>query len=248
MSPLRRSRVSTLAVGAAVAAALLAATGAFADEAAIRKNFAERLPDLPKIDEVAKTPIPGLYEVRIGTEVLYADENGNHLIQGSLLDTKSRTNLTEARINKLSAIDFSTLPLKDAMVWKQGTGARKIAVFADPNCSYCHRFEKDLQAVKNVTVYTFLYPVLGQDSNDKARDIWCTKDAAQTWHSWMLDGVKPPRAMGACDTPVARNVALGKKHRVNGTPALVFEDGTRIPGALNTEQIEKQLVASATKS
>ena len=248
MSPIRRSRVRTLATHATVVAALVAATGDYADEAAIRKNFAERLPDLPKIDEVTKTPIPGLYEVRIGTEVLYADENGNHLIQGSMLDTKSRTNLTEARVNKLSAIDFSTLPLKDAMVWKQGTGARKIAVFADPNCSYCHRFEKDLQAVKNVTVYTFLYPVLGQDSNDKARDIWCTKDAAQTWHSWMLDGVKPPRAMGACDTPVARNVALGKKHRVNGTPALVFEDGTRIPGALNTEQIEKQLVASGAKS
>ena len=102
--------------------------------------------------------------------------------------------------------------------------------------------------MKNVTVYTFLYPVLGQDSNDKARDIWCTKYAAQTWHSWMIDGVKPARAMGACDTPVARNVALGKKHRVNGTPALVFEDGTRIPGALNTEQIEKQLETSAAKS
>jgi thiol:disulfide interchange protein DsbC len=243
-----KTKFTRIASAALVAlAAVLASHAALADEPQIRKNIAERLPDLPKIDEVSKTPIPGIYEIRIGTEVLYTDEQGNHLIQGSVMDTKSRTNLTEERVAKLSAIDFSLLPLKDAMVWKQGTGARKIAVFADPNCGYCHRFEKDLQGVKNVTVYTFLYPVLGGDSPDKSRDIWCSKDSAQAWRSWMLDGVKPARSMGQCDTPIERNLAFGRKYRVNGTPAIVFQDGTRIPGALNTEQIEKQLVASSGK-
>ena len=159
--------------------------GAVAQEATIRKNLEQRLPDLPKIDEITKSPIPGLYEVRVGTEIFYADEQGNHLIQGSMLDTRTRTDLTQARIDKLTAIDFATLPLKDAIVWKQGNGTRKLAVFADPNCGYCKRFEKDLSNVKNVTVYTFLFPMLGGDSPEKSRDIWCAKDATKAWREWM---------------------------------------------------------------
>ena len=219
-----------------------------AQEAVIRKNIAERLPEFPKIDEVTKTPIPGVYELRLGTDVVYTDEQGNHLIQGSLIDTRTRINLTDVRVNKLSAIDFASLPLKDALVWKQGTGARRIAVFADPNCGYCKKFEAELQNVKDVTVYTFLMPILGGDSPEKSKNIWCAKDSTRAWRDWMLDGTAPARSMAACDTPMQRNVALGRKHKVNGTPALVFEDGTRIPGALSAEQIEKQLIASRGKS
>jgi thiol:disulfide interchange protein DsbC len=154
----------------AVAALVLASASfafaplASADEAAIRKNISERLPNFPAIDEVTKSSIPGLYELRVGTDIFYTDEQGNYLIEGQMIDTKSRVNLTEQRIAKLTAIDFKALPLKDAMVWKQGTGERKLVVFADPNCGYCKKFEKDLQAVKDVTVYTFLYPILGGDS------------------------------------------------------------------------------------
>lgn len=215
------------------------------EEATIRKTLAERLPNLPPIDEVTPAPFPGLFEVRLGNEVVYTDAKGNYLLQGHLIDTKTRTDLTEARINQLTAIDFAALPLKDALVWKSGNGARKLVVFADPNCGYCKRLERDLQKVKNVTVYTFLYPILGPDSTAKSRDIWCAKDGTKAWLDWMLDAKTPPRAMGACDTPVERNVELGKKYRVNGTPALVFVDGTRIPGALGADEIEKQLVASA---
>ena len=225
------------------------AASAQADEAAIRKNLAERLPDLPKIDEVAKTPIPGLYELRIGTDILYADENGDHLIQGSVLDARTRTDLTQARIDRLTLIDFGSLPLKDAIVWKQGSGARKLVVFADPNCGYCKRFEKDLANVKDVTVYTFLYPILGGDSPEKSRNIWCAKDATRVWRDWMVDGKAPPRAADKCDTSaLERNAALGRKHRVTGTPALVFEDGTRVPGALPAAQVEKRLAATRGKS
>ena len=234
--------ISLLALAASLAWPVLA------QETVIRKNLVERMPDFPKIDEVSKTPIPGLWEVRIGSDVLYTDEQGNHLIQGTLFDTKSKVNLTDKRIEKLTAIDFDLLPLKDAMVVKQGTGARKLAVFADPNCGYCKRFERDLLSVKDVTIYTFLYPVLGPDSNDKSRSIWCAKDAMKTWRAWMLDGVAPPKAMGACNTDaIERNTAFGRKYRVNGTPAIVFEDGKRVPGAMSAEQIEKQLVASRGK-
>ena len=232
--------------------AILCATAclqaAQADEAAIRKNIAERLPNFPKIDEVSKTPVPGLYEVRVDAEIFYTDENGNYLIDGQMIETKSRTNLTEERIAKLTAIDFSKLPLKDAIVWKQGTGARKLAVFADPNCGYCKKFERELRGVKDVTVYTFLFPILGGDSPDKSRDIWCSKDNTKAWRDWMVDNTPPARSIGQCDTAaLARNVNLGRKHKVNGTPALVFEDGRRVPGALPPDQVEKHLAQASKK-
>ena len=229
--------------------AVLFAHAAVAQEAVIRKNIAERLPDFPKIDEVTKTAIPGVYELRVGTELLYSDERGEHLIQGALIETRTGTNLTEARIEKLTAIDFAALPLKDAIVYKQGTGARKLVVFADPNCGYCKKFERELLQVKDVTVYTFLYSILGGDSPEKSRNIWCAKDSTAVWREWMVNGAVPPRSMAQCDAgALQRNLAMGKKYRVNGTPALVFEDGKRVPGALPPAQIEAQLLASRAKS
>jgi thiol:disulfide interchange protein DsbC len=239
--------MKTLLLRTTIALALTAGLvhAAYAQEALIRKNLAERLPDFPKIDEVNKTPIPGLYEVRIGTEIVYTDERGDHVIQGNIIDTKTRHDVTQARIDKITAIDFASLPLKDAIVWKQGTGARKIVVFADPNCGYCKKFETEMQQVKDVTVYTFLYPILGGDSPDKAKNIWCAKDNSAVWRDWMIKGAAAPRSMGSCDTSaLERNVALGKKYRVNGTPALVFEDGKRVPGALPPAEVEKQLLLS----
>ena len=228
-------------------AALLCAP-VWAQDALIRKNLSERLPNLPTIDEINKTPIPGLYEVRIGQDILYADEQGNHVIQGNLIDTRTRTDLTEARLAKLSAIDFASLPLKDAVVIKQGNGTRRMAVFGDPNCGYCKRFERDLAKLQDVTIYTFLYPILGPDSNAKSKDIWCAPDSAKAWRAWMVDGVVPPKSMGKCDSAaLERNVAFGKKHRVQGTPAAVFEDGTRAPGAIPLEALEKNLAAAARK-
>ena len=226
---------------------LLFSGAAFADEAAIRKNLPERLPNFPKIDEVTKTPVPGVWEVRVGNEVLYTDDTGSYLIEGQIIDLRTKSNLTEERVAKLTAIDFAKLPLQDAIVWKQGSGARKLAVFADPNCGYCKRFERDLNNVKDVTVYTFLYPILGPDSTEKSKQIWCSKEPMKTWRAWMLDGTAaPPKA--DCDTSVLeRNLALGRKHKVNGTPALVFENGRRVPGAMSAAEVEKLLVAGKQK-
>jgi len=233
----------------ALALAATFAHAAFAQEALIRKNLAERLPDFPKIDEVNKTAIPGLYEVRIGTEIVYTDERGDYVVQGNLIDTKTRRDLTQARIDKITAIDFAALPLKDAIVWKQGNGERKLVVFADPNCGYCKKFETEMQQVKDVTVYTFLIPILGGDSPDKARNAWCAKDNATVWRDWMIKGAVLPRSMGNCDvSALQRNLVMAKKYRVTGTPALVFEDGKRVPGALPPAEVEKQLVASRGKA
>jgi len=232
---------------AAFALAACLVPAAFADEAAIRKSIAERLPNFPKIDEVSKTAIPGIYEIRLGSDIRYTDEQGSYLIEGDLVDLRTRTNITEERIAKLTAIDFKTLPLKDAMVWKQGTGERKLVVFADPNCGYCKKFERDLQAVKDVTVYTFLYPILGGDSPDKSKAIWCAKDNTKAWRDWMLKGTPADNSPNCDATALQRNYAFGKKHRINGTPGLVFEDGSSRAGAMDTEAIEKLLAANRAK-
>jgi thiol:disulfide interchange protein DsbC len=210
-------------------------------EVQIRKNLQDRIPQFPKIEEVTRTPMPGLFEVRVeGAEIYYTDADGNYLIQGQVIDTRNRRNLTEERLEKLTAIDFSALPLKDAILLVRGNGKRKLAVFEDPNCGYCKRFERDLQKVDNVTVYLFLYPILGQDSSDKARNIWCAKDRAKAWHDQMLRDQASPQAQ--CDTAaIQRNLELGRKHKITGTPTLIATDGTRVPGAIGAPQIEKLL-------
>jgi thiol:disulfide interchange protein DsbC len=228
---------------AVAAAATLACLGAQAQEATIRKNLAERIPQMPKIDEITKSPMAGLYELRVsGSEIMYTDAEGNFLIQGNLIDTKLRRNLTEERIEKLSAVNFDDLPSKDAFTIVRGNGKRKIAVFEDPNCGYCKRFEKDLQKVDNVTISLYLFPILSPDSTDKARNIWCAKDKAKAWTDWMVRSQVPPAAAANCDAPaLARNVEFGKKYRITGTPTLLFADGSRIPGAIPAEQVEAQL-------
>jgi thiol:disulfide interchange protein DsbC len=214
---------------------------AVAQEAAIRKNLAERLPNMPKIDEVSKTPMPGLYEVRINhSDIFYTDEKGDFLIEGSLIDTRDKANLTEQRLDKLTAIAFKDLPFKDAFTIVRGNGKRKMAVFEDPNCSFCKKFERDLLKVDNVTVHVFLYPILSPDSAEKSRNIWCAKDKGKAFLDWMVRDVTPPAAN--CDAAaVARNVEFGKKARITGTPTIVFVDGTRVPGAIGADRIDKIL-------
>lgn len=226
---------------ALVAALIATGLGVHAQEAAIRKALTERVPQLQGIDEITKTPMPGLYEVRYnGSEILYTDAEGNFLIQGSLIDTKQKRNLTEERIDKLTAIAFDSLPLKDAFPIVRGNGKRKVAVFEDPNCGYCKRFERDLQKVDNVTVYMFLYPILGPDSTTKSRNIWCAKDKGTAWTDWMVREQLPPA--GSCDTAaLTRNIEFGKKYKITGTPTLIFADGSRVPGAINAQQVEKFL-------
>lgn len=214
-----------------------------AQEAAIRKNLTERLPNLPKIEEINKSPIPGLYEVRVNrSDFFYTDAEGNYLIQGELIDTKTRTNLTEQRVEKFSAIPFGELPSKDAFTIVRGNGKRQLAIFEDPNCGYCKRFEKGINDITDVTIYVYLYPILGQDSVNKAKNIWCAKDKGKTFQDWMLRNVTPPAAPAGCDaSALQRNVAFGQKNRINGTPTTFLADGTRLPGAVEAERIEQAL-------
>jgi thiol:disulfide interchange protein DsbC len=237
-----QSIVARFLTGALVAACL----PALANEAAIRKSLLERMPNAPKIDEVRPSAMPGLWELHIGNEVRYTDPTGSFLIEGDLIDLKAKKNLTEERVNQLNRVDFASLPFKDAVGWKSGNGKRRIAVFADPNCGFCKRFEASLQELKDVTVYTFLIPILGGDSPDKARAVWCAKDRTAVWLGWMLKNEAPPKAAAACDAAaIERNLALSRKIHVTGTPAILLEDGNRIPGAVGAVELERRLQALA---
>lgn len=220
---------------------------AFAQEAQIRKNLAERLPALSKIDEVSKTPMNGLYEIRVNdSDIFYTDAEGNFLLQGNLIDTKGKRNLTEERQEKLNAIAFDSLPLKDSFVQVRGNGKRKMAVFADPNCGYCKRFERDLEKVNDVTIHTFLLPILSADSAEKAKNLWCAKDKSKAWADWMVRDQAISKA--TCDaSALERNLTFSRKYKITGTPTVFFADGTRVPGAIGVQQIEKMLTSATGK-
>ncbi len=226
-------------------AALLVCSSSMAQEALIRKNIAERLPLIKAVDEVSKTAIPGIYELRInGSEIFYTDAQANYLIEGNIIDVRAKRNLTEERIAKLTAVKFDDLPLKDAFTIVRGNGKRKIAVFEDPNCGYCKRFERDLQKVDNVTIYMFLYPILGADSVEKSKAVWCAKDQAKAWLDYMVRDL--PLTAANCDAnALVRNGEFGRKYKITGTPTLFFVDDTRVPGAVDAAQIEKMLTAAS---
>jgi thiol:disulfide interchange protein DsbC len=195
------------------------------------------------IKSVTKSPIPGIYEINLGSQIVYADATGNYMLLGDLVDTRSRTNLTEARLSEMNKIDFAKLPFENAVKVVKGDGSRKIAVFSDPNCPYCKQFENTLKSVDNVTIYTFLYPVLSPDSTVKSKSIWCSKDRSRAWEGWMLDHTAPTAA-AACDTTaIDKNLKLGQTMNVSGTPTVFLADGRRLPGAVPADQLEKALSA-----
>ena len=241
---LRKYCMKFFATTALLALTACANAWAAAPQDTIRKVLAERIPQLAQIDEIQPTAMKGLYEVRVGTDVFYSDAQGNYLIQGELIDTQARRNVTEDRIKALTAIQFDKLPLQDAITVVQGKGERHLAVFADPNCGYCKRFERDLQKVDNVTVHLFLYPILSPDSAEKSHNIWCAKHPASAWQNYMLKDEKPAAASCNSDA-IGRNLALGRQHKITGTPTVIFADGTRVPGAIGTAEIEKRLQAAS---
>jgi thiol:disulfide interchange protein DsbC len=223
---------------ATVATVVAVIPTAYADEAEIKKSV-EALFSGAKVDAVRKAGVMGLYEVQIGTDIIYSDEKGTYLIQGEILDTKSRKNLTEGRKTKLAQIKFSDLPLELAVKTVKGNGKRVFATFEDPNCGYCKKLAKELAGVTDYTMYTFLFPILAPDSTDKSRAIWCAADQAKAWNDWMVNGV--PAKEATCDNPIEKVTTLGQKLGIHGTPTIFFTDGNRIPGFVPAAQLEQML-------
>lgn len=201
----------------------------------LHKNY-EQL--IGPVDQVNKSPMPGLYEVVTGDHIFYTDKSAQYLIDGSMFDLKLRRNLTEARSKVLFAVDFNKLPLELAVKKVKGNGSRKMAYFTDPNCGYCKKLEHELQDVNDVTLYLFLYPIF-DGSAEKVQGVWCSEDKVKAWDDLMLKGVQP--AAGKCDAPIAKVLELGKRLKVNGTPALVFANGVINPGYMPAAELDKAL-------
>ena len=208
-------------------------------EANIRKLVEPRLGDGAKVDSVRETPYAGLYEVRTNGDIIYTDKSAQYLIVGHVFNARTSQDLTKERIDEINRIKFSDLPLESALKLVKGDGKRVIAVFEDPNCGYCKRFRQTtLKEVDNVTVYTFMYNILSEDSAVKSKNIWCSPDRNKAWDDWMVHGKAATTAPASCATPNDKVSELGRKLRVTGTPAIFFADGSRIPGAVDAKALE----------
>jgi thiol:disulfide interchange protein DsbC len=237
-----KSRIALLLATALAAGCTAAADSPAQIEAAIKKVVEPRLAPGVKIDSVKLTPYAGLYEVRAAGEIMYTDKTGEYLIIGQVYNTKTAQNLTKDRLDEINKIKFTDLPLESALKSVKGDGKRVIAIFEDPNCGYCKRFRQTtLKEMDNVTVYTFMYNILSEDSFVKSKNIWCSADRNKAWDDWMVSGKAAPAAPASCLTPNDKVLALGQKLRIQGTPAIFFADGSRIPGAIDTKTLEAKL-------
>jgi thiol:disulfide interchange protein DsbC len=231
-----------------MASAILLLSSAFvqaetAQESAVKKLVEPRLGEGTKVDTVTKTPYAGLFEVRVGSDILYTDEKANYLFIGNVIDARKSVDLTKLRTDELSKVKFADLPFDQALKTVMGNGKRVIAIFEDPNCGYCKRFRKTLQGVENVTVYTFMYNILSEDSVVKSKDIWCSADKNKAWDDWMLNGKAAATAAAGCAAPHDKILALGKKLRITGTPTIFFTDGSRLPGAVDVKALESKFAS-----
>ena len=231
--------------GLALAAGLLAATSAQANESVIRKALTERFPGA-QITSVKKTPYSGLFEVYLDGQIVYMAAKGQYVFAGDVIELKSRANLTQARLAKLQAVDWSVFPLDNAIKTVKGKGERKLVLFSDVDCPYCRKFEAELGKGDNITVYTFLYPLEGLPPKavQTSKQIWCAPDRNKAWDDYITKGTIPGND-GKCAHPVDATVALGNKLGVSGTPTVFFANGVRVPGMVPAAQLERLLVTHA---
>jgi thiol:disulfide interchange protein DsbC len=236
---MRKSKLALLLLSALMASCVGAETPPSTD--AIKKLVEPRLGQNVKVDSIKETPY-GLYELRVGNDILYTDKTGTYLFSGHVFNLTTSTDLTKERMEEINKIKFSDLPLDKAIKTVKGDGKRVIAVFEDPNCGYCKQLRQTtLKETNNITIYTFMYNILREDSFTKSKDIWCAPDRAKAWDDWMVSGKAAPVSAASCATPNEEVLALGHKLNVTGTPAIFFADGTRIPGAIDTKMLEEKL-------
>jgi len=192
-----------------------------------------------KIKTVSPSPIAGVYEVLVGNDLFYTDANSKYLFQGEIIEIATGKNITEQRQADLNRIKWTELAPANALKVVRGNGSRQLAIFSDPNCGYCKRLDKALQQLDNVTVYTYLIPILSPDSAQKSKQIWCSPDPQKAYTDWMVNGIAPS-GKGDCTTPIDKNMAFAKTYGITGTPTIFFTDGSRYPGAVQISDIEKK--------
>jgi thiol:disulfide interchange protein DsbC len=230
------------------AAAAPATAGQDEEATAVSKALEQKFPGA-QISHVGKTGYMGLYEAMLDDTLVYTDSKAAYLFVGSMYDTATKQNLTEARSRKLNRVALDKLPMDLAFKRVKGDGSRKLIIFSDADCPFCHRLEKEMAGLDNVTIYTFLFPIdqLHPDAARKSKQIWCAADKAKAWDDFFASG-KLPDNKGDCGDPVAKTQALGSSLRINATPTLVFADGTMIPGALPLPQLQKEMASAEAEA
>ncbi len=239
-------RIPTLFAATAAAALLALSAQAQVTPEQIKAELRKKVPEAP-VESVRKVPYGNLYEVVAGGEIFYTDDKATFITLGPLIDLKTKENVTEARLREVNAVKFEALNFGNAIKIVRGDGSRKLAIFADPNCGYCKRFERDLLGVSDVTVYVFLFPILSPDSVEKSRMIWCSADRGKAWLDTMTKEIAPS-GDGKCATPLDANLAFGREKRIQGTPTIIFENGDRVPGAMPIAEFEKKLASAKLAS
>jgi thiol:disulfide interchange protein DsbC len=215
---------------------------AFANPEFIKKEFEKKYTEV-KVDRVTKAGYGDLWEIFAGGEIIYTDEKLTFLMLGTLVDTANKSNVTEARLQKLTAIKFADLPFEHSIKLVRGNGSRKMAIFEDPNCGYCKKFEQDVNSLDNITAYIFPYPILSPDSTEKSKSVWCSPDRLKAWQDLMLRE-RLPTAKASCENPIDKIVNVGRNLRITGTPTTFFEEGERIAGILPKDRMEAKLVSA----
>ncbi len=219
-------------------------------DAAIRKALAQRLSPGTTIDAVRVSPVAGLFEVQIGTQVLYVNEAATYLLQGNLVNLETGRNVTQERSEALLAeLEKIVMPalwssdaLQDAVKLVKGNGSRKVVVFEDPYCGNCKKLRESFAEMSDITVYTFMVAALSPDSGTKARDLWCSADRSKAYDDWMVRGKAPTAADKSCADPIARVASLAKRLGVGPVPHVVFSDGTKNLGYLASADLGKRLL------
>jgi thiol:disulfide interchange protein DsbC len=223
-------------IAAAIVALATPALTVHAGEAEVKRGLEAKL---GKVEKLSQSPISGLWEAVVDGQVVYSDDSGQFVMIGNLLDLKSGKNLTAER-------QFAMLPLDIALKQVRGNGKNVLVTFEDPNCGYCKKLAKEIQKLNNVTVYTFIYPVLGEDSFEKSRSIWCANDKMKVWNDFMISGKEIAKAPAKCDMAgLEQSINLGRKLRINGTPAMFFGTGERVGGYIPADEIQKRFSAGS---
>lgn len=241
---------TTRLIGAILATVLMAGTAYGQDkltEAAVMANLKQKYPSTV-IKSVTSTNLPGIFEVVMGKNVAYVEESGRYFIFGHLFDMQTQTDLTEGKAvaENTAKVDFKNLPFKDAIVTVRGDGSRKVAIFSDPDCPYCKQLENNIANITNVTIYTFMFPIdqLHPQAKAKAISVWCAADRSKAWENLLR---KNEVVSGTCDHPIDRNIALAESLAINGTPTVIFADGSLIPGAPSAAKFEQTLNSVSAK-
>lgn len=229
-----------------LACAGLAAAAAYGSEAGIRQGFQAKFPNAT-VESVTRTPFAGIYEVVFDGQIAYTDEKLNFVFFGNLYDMRGGTerNLTRERSAQLNAATLSK-SADQAFKRVRGNGKRTLYTFEDPNCPWCKRLHQELSSMTNLTVYTFLIPILSPDSYEKSRAVWCAKDRAKAWDEAMQGTI--PGGRRDCETPIEKNLQLMQRFGIRGTPAIYLGDGRQVgAGFVPASELEQALNSVSSK-